>query len=251
LADTADDEQLWLAIVQENAGFPNAYLCELVADFSIKSGTTEAYSLLRDENEQLTVISEETALKFLELEQIVWPLNGLSLVQEKCIGLLAASWHKLDTDSFQESLTKLDPRVLASILKQAIQKAKNQIQPNKVSVTGAGNQVVNGIYIRRGSPHDPVPKFVLADGHWNGEDVEFTLFPCMTMAQTWKWCISIADEEQPGTDRDIDFYLSTSRPAKTPLPPATGWRCLQHEPTQSLEPAPTLELLFDDDEDTN
>ena len=57
-----------------------------------------------------------------------------------------------------------------------------------------------------------------------GEGKVITLFRCtMRSSQKW-WFLSEADADQPGTDKDIDYYQHKSKtPEEMNLPPSEGW----------------------------
>eukprot|EP00594_Rhizosolenia_setigera_P017554 CAMPEP_0178974318 /NCGR_PEP_ID=MMETSP0789-20121207/22383_1 /TAXON_ID=3005 /ORGANISM="Rhizosolenia setigera, Strain CCMP 1694" /LENGTH=2735 /DNA_ID=CAMNT_0020662625 /DNA_START=1162 /DNA_END=9369 /DNA_ORIENTATION=- len=58
----------------------------------------------------------------------------------------------------------------------------------------------------------------------------------MRSHQKW-WFLSEADEDQPGTDKDIDYYQHKSKTNEETEPPAYGWTTCKN----STDPAPTLE----------
>lgn len=242
--------KLWRAVLQANDGVPNADLCALIADYSLtEDADLTVYRQLREEDGQLTVISNATALKFLRLEQRInsLPLGGSEPiefvgVQKVCILVLAASWPHLDESLLQESLSKLHPVVLTSILQTCVRNAKKDLVPDKIVVSGAGEPAVNGTYVRCDSDDDPAPKYILEDdSQWNGEDVDFTLHLCRMVSTKLTWFISIADDDQPGTDRDIDFYCSAPRPIMTQMLPLTDWRVKQH----GRAPVPSFKFVYD------
>jgi len=241
--------ELWRAVIEMNHGEPNANLCALIADYCLStSGDMEVYKQLRAEESNLADLSNEVALKILELEQRILPtlprnaaLFGFTGIQTGCIDLLAASWRKLDTTALQESLAKLDPRVLSAILKASVENAKTDLVPTKVVVSGAGCTAVNGVYVRRDSAEDPAPMFLKEDGEWEDEDVVFTMHNCKMISTKWTWFISIADEEQPGTDRDVDFYSSPPSPTMLQSPPVSHWKVKQH----GQSPAPSFKFMYD------
>jgi len=84
-------------------------------------------------------------------------------------------------------------------------------------VKGAGVSFVNGVYEwvneRAGA----------SDYRRVCEDTGrvLTLFRCQMKSRVKWWFISEADKDQPGTDKDIDYYQQ--RANDEPEPPATGW----------------------------
>ena len=241
--------KLWRAVLQANNGDPNADLCALLADYCLsEDGDLDVYRQLREEEGQWTVLSNETALKFLRLEQRIssLPVDGPNLiefvgVQKECILTLALSWPHLDNTALQKSLTKLHPAVLTSILQTCVRVAKRDLVPDKIVVSGAGEPAVNGTYVRCDPEDDPSPKYLLeGDSRWNGEHVEFTLHLCKMVSTKLTWFISIADDEQPGTDRDIDFYCSAPCQTMSQILPLTDWRVKQH----GRAPVPSFKFLY-------
>lgn len=242
--------KFWRALLRTNNGAPNADLCALIADYCLsEDADLTVYRQLREENIQLSVISNETALKFLRLEQRIdtVPFDGLQPIEfvgvrKECIRVLAESWPHLDETVLQESLTKLHPVVLTSILQTSVQNAKKDLVPDKIVVSDAGEPAVNGVYVRCDSLDDPAPKYILEDDReWNGELVDFTLHLCRMISTKLTWFISIADDDQPGTDRDIDFYCSAPRQMMTQMLPLTDWRVKQH----GRAPVPSFKFVYD------
>lgn len=103
--------------------------------------------------------------------------------------------------------------------------------PKSFSVAGAGCGFVNGEYDFGGVTTD--------DGYaLKGSDISYvreipqteegggkrlTLFRCTMRSQQKWWFLSEADEEQPGTDRDIDYYQHKSMKHEERAPPPHGW----------------------------
>ena len=60
----------------------------------------------------------------------------------------------------------------------------------------------------------------------------------MRSQQKW-WFISEADENQPGTDKDIDYYQQKSKKNEVNIPPSTGWMTCRNagaDPPPYLDP---------------
>ncbi len=64
-----------------------------------------------------------------------------------------------------------------------------------------------------------------------------TLFRCTMRSQQKWWFLSEADEEQPGTDRDIDYYQHKSKEHEEMEPPPTGWLTCRNA---GIDPPPQL-----------
>lgn len=124
--------------------------------------------------------------------------------------------------------------------------------PRAFIVEGAGLGFINGRF-------DFDPKKI-TEGGWvkNGCDIQYirkipenngnpastedgagktlTLFRCTMRSQQKWWFISEADEDQPGTDKDIDYYQHKSKSTEESLPSASGWGTCR----SGVDPSPTL-----------
>ena len=73
------------------------------------------------------------------------------------------------------------------------------------------------------------------------EGHKLTLFRCTMRSQQKWWFLSEADEEQPGTDRDIDYYQHKSaKDHEEPYPPASGWATCR---SAGQDPSPNLQAI--------
>ena len=113
--------------------------------------------------------------------------------------------------------------------------------PDVIIVSGAGTTAVNGTYRRCDFSGEASPKYIMENGEWNGDVCDFSLQLCKMLSTNWTWFISIADVEQPGTDRDIDFYCSTTNPTMMQTLPLSGWRVKQH----GRAPLPSFKFVYD------
>ena len=126
--------------------------------------------------------------------------------------------------------------------------------PRGYIVSGAGSEFINGRYdfvpnakimengrleqssapfYRRAMPTDE-----LADGEGGGKTL--TLFKCHVRSLDLKWWfLSEADAQQPGTERDTDYYQHKSKTNEDELPPPSGWITMD----AGADPPPTLEPL--------
>lgn len=121
--------------------------------------------------------------------------------------------------------------------------------PRYFDVTMAGCTFVNGRYTYNAS--------VTADGYArHGADISYqrhipenevdgggkklTLFRCTMRSQQKWWFLSEADEEQPGTDRDIDYYQHKSKEHDEAVPPADGWVTCRNA---GIDPPPQLQAF--------
>ena len=126
--------------------------------------------------------------------------------------------------------------------------AEHAPPPRGFTVTNAGCTFVNGGYVFNGE--------VTEDGYaQRGQEISYlrhipegeegagkklTLFRCTMRSQQKWWFLSEADEEQPGTDRDIDYYQHKSKEHEETEPPASGWVTCRNA---GVDPSPLLQSL--------
>jgi hypothetical protein len=120
--------------------------------------------------------------------------------------------------------------------------------PRAFIVSGAGTPFVNGTYTyatkvgEDGFVHpkaDHSYEYISTSGqNVNAERRKLTLFKCTMRSQQKWWFISEADEQQPGTDKDIDYYQQKSKKRDENVPPCTGWSTCR---SAGLDPPPYLE----------
>lgn len=126
-----------------------------------------------------------------------------------------------------------------------------EFDPKKI---GEGGWMKNGVdvsYIRRIPEEyhdcvDPAGSLVTGAGGassataspvvTDGAGKTLTLFRCTMRSQQKWWFISEADEDQPGTDKDIDYYQHKSKPQEESLPSPSGWVTCR----AGVDPPPTL-----------
>ncbi|GAX26841.1 ubiquitin carboxyl-terminal hydrolase 9/24 [Fistulifera solaris] len=118
--------------------------------------------------------------------------------------------------------------------------------PREYLVANAGNSFANGVYTfngeitpdgyaRQGTEFSYVLEIPSDDP--NGTSKKLTLFRCTMRSQQKWWFLSEADEEQPGTDRDIDYYQHRAKDYEDPYPPEQGWVACKNS---GVEPPPSL-----------
>ena len=106
----------------------------------------------------------------------------------------------------------------------------------KVIVKGAGIKAVNGTYTNT-SHFDNVSKYS-KDGIWKENAEAFSLFRCRLSDNTKRWYISIVPKNiQPGTNKDIDFYLATANGDQNELPHDKKWSTAKE---YGIDPPPTV-----------
>mmetsp|Transcript_19973 Transcript_19973/g.22290 ORF Transcript_19973/g.22290 Transcript_19973/m.22290 type:complete len:878 (+) Transcript_19973:39-2672(+) len=74
----------------------------------------------------------------------------------------------------------------------------------------------------------------------DGGGKKLTLFRCTMRSQQKWWFLSEADEEQPGTDRDIDYYQHKSKEHEEMEPPPSGWLTCRNA---GIDPSPKLKRM--------
>ena len=126
--------------------------------------------------------------------------------------------------------------------------------PKAFLVKGGGTSFINGRY-----KFDP--KRILDNGYarpnaelqynltipdWDpegkpadGAGKTLTLFRCTMRSQHKWWFLSEADPDQPGTDKDVDYYQHKSKREEEGLPSSSGWLTCR----AGADPSPTLEPL--------
>ena len=77
------------------------------------------------------------------------------------------------------------------------------------------------------------------NGPVDGAGKTLTLFRCTMRSQQKWWFLSEADPDQPGTDKDIDYYQLKSKPQHDSLPCSKGWLTCR----AGNDPAPILEAV--------
>ena len=95
--------------------------------------------------------------------------------------------------------------------------------PSSYIVEGAGLEWVNGEFQQANAPGDSLKYTYSVQNHPKGKKIDLTLFQCSMRSQCKWWFISEADPDQPGTDKDIDYYQHKSTKAEEAMPPKNGW----------------------------
>jgi hypothetical protein len=124
--------------------------------------------------------------------------------------------------------------------------AEHRPPPRGFDVTTAGCTFVNGKYsfIGASTPDGYAQRGVdityerkIPDNEEDGGGKKLTLFRCTMRSQQKWWFLSEADEEQPGTDRDIDYYQHKSKEHEETEPPPGGWLTCRNA---GIDPSPQL-----------
>lgn len=120
--------------------------------------------------------------------------------------------------------------------------------PAAFLASGAGNDFINGPYVyasdvgEDGFVHPKTDHSYQYDtppgSEPNAKSRKLTLFKCTMRSQQKWWFISEADVQQPGTDKDIDYYQQKSKKNEENLPPSTGWMTCRNG---VVDPPPYLE----------
>jgi hypothetical protein len=121
--------------------------------------------------------------------------------------------------------------------------------PRSYIVSGAGCLFCNGEYSYAGPvTPDGYAKLgtdvsyvrAVPDGEPDGGGKTLTLFRCTMRSQQKWWFLSEADKEQPGTDRDIDYYQHKSQQHEERQPPPANWVTCSKS---GVNPPPTLKEI--------
>lgn len=127
--------------------------------------------------------------------------------------------------------------------------AEHRPPPRYFDVSSAGCTFVNGRYSFTGAVTsdgyalrgaDISYERRIPDGEVDGGGKKLTLFRCTMRSQQKWWFLSEADEEQPGTDRDIDYYQHKSKEHEETEPPPFGWLTCRNT---GLDPPPRLKSV--------
>jgi hypothetical protein len=118
--------------------------------------------------------------------------------------------------------------------------------PRSYLVEGAGCSFVNGDYLYSGattpdgyalSGSDIIYERKIPNEAEVGGGKTLTLFRCTMRSQQKWWFLSEADEKQPGTDLDIDYYQHKSKEHEEMEPPYRGWITCQKS---GVDPPPKM-----------
>ena len=127
--------------------------------------------------------------------------------------------------------------------------ADHRPPPRAFDVSGAGCSFVNGKYVFAGITTkggyaqrgvDITYERKIPETEEDGAGKKLTLFRCTMRSQQKWWFLSEADEEQPGTDRDIDYYQHKSKEHEETEPPPRGWITCRNA---GVEPPPQLRRM--------
>lgn len=104
---------------------------------------------------------------------------------------------------------------------------------------GAGTSYANGYYdyVRT---RNNAPEYQ----HDCGDGVVLTLFRCQMRSRAKWWFLSEADKDQPGTDKDIDYYQHRSTAAEDQEPNATGWQTCTGNRTFIITHWPAMHMMI-------
>mmetsp|Transcript_24439 Transcript_24439/g.56365 ORF Transcript_24439/g.56365 Transcript_24439/m.56365 type:complete len:3222 (+) Transcript_24439:123-9788(+) len=133
-------------------------------------------------------------------------------------------------------------------LAEVIDEACGTRTPAKLCrVQGAGNSAVNGVYQLQPLESDSRDEDLRYTKLDDNTGLLLTLFQCTIQQTTSKWWfISEADINQPGTEKDIDYYKHVQASNIRREPPSTGWECCTAQGEEGVMPPPTCVRLDDD-----
>ena len=116
----------------------------------------------------------------------------------------------------------------------------NSISNGMLQVSGAGIAQVNGIYTRTDS-WDNVDLYTKS-GLWEDKEEVFSLFRCRLSDNSKRWYISIIPRNNnPGTSKDIDFYLAPATGDAREVPHKYVWMSASREGSDiDFDPPPSV-----------
>ena len=126
-------------------------------------------------------------------------------------------------------------------------KTNNNVGGDSYTVSGAGSEVVNGIYEYAGT-HDSVPMYTKRNGSAPAGTGTLTLYRCALNSGVKRWYISIVQTQTPGTASDIDYYWAGKEVWQgDPVPPKEEWNTCKGAPAGdhspgALDPPPVVVL---------
>lgn len=139
-----------------------------------------------------------------------------------------------------------------TLLNQIVQDDIENPPPSAFEVKGAGLDFINGLYeiktcditeegfFKYERKKISYVKKISCDGNpEDGAGKTLTLFQCTMRSQQKWWFISEADKDQPGTDKDIDYYVHKSKPHQNHLPQEENWETVRH----GVDPPPILQPI--------
>jgi len=176
-------------------------------------------------------------------------------------------WRREDTNKFYEFCRGFAFKLICSqslplklfgweTITDLIETAQKEYRPPPKSyiVSGAGTPYVNGVYhfaadlatdgyvslrsdlrYEHYAPIDNEEKDKGSDQNQNLKKI--TLFRCTMRSQQKWWFLSHADEQNPGTDKDFDYYQHKSKKHEEDLPSCLGWTIAKGaDPPPKLQP---------------
>mmetsp|Transcript_32402 Transcript_32402/g.74017 ORF Transcript_32402/g.74017 Transcript_32402/m.74017 type:complete len:1142 (-) Transcript_32402:94-3519(-) len=175
-------------------------------------------------------------------DKLVTPTNDhLTCTTEKFF----VFWRAFSLKMVRSSSSSLKSFGWGQITKLVDESIRLRPSPQGYLVSGAGSKFINGIYMLDpqktldGKASELEYTRIVPDNEKEGAGKKITLFRCtMRSRQKW-WFLSEADEHQPGTDMDIDYYQHKSQKHEEESPSLSGWLIIG----RGKYPPPTLEPL--------
>eukprot|EP00934_Nitzschia_sp_Nitz4_P006718 Nitzschia sp. Nitz4//scaffold30_size153850//93671//103110//NITZ4_002785-RA/size153850-augustus-gene-0.62-mRNA-1//1//CDS//3329547285//6708//frame0 len=199
-----------------------------LSDDDLKKIPTEHLSTLQHDLHRVFDKAQGSRRTFEEF-YVFWRALVLKLIKSPSLPLRLFGWQQMD-------------ELLDACM-------EDRPPPRYFDVSTAGTTFVNGRYhfIGATTPEGYAERGVdisyarrIPPDDSNGGGKKLTLFRCtMRSHQKW-WFLSEADEEQPGTDRDIDYYQHKSQEHEETEPPPFGWVTC---PSKGLDPPPQLKAV--------
>jgi hypothetical protein len=183
-----------------------------------------------------------------------WRAIILKLIRSSLVNLNALGWSQLD--KLIDACAKHEPPPQFYLVEGAQCKCVNGIYHFAGKRDVDGNVMLDEeiVYDRVVSPYDEsllLPRTIKESASHEpfdvnfidslGEDRKISLICCKLLSKQKKWFISELDKEHPGTDRDLDYYVSKSYYNENrTLPPLTDWQPCGVAMDAEVDTPPTL-----------
>jgi len=188
-------------------------------------------------------VDKDAAIPLLQLEGLFLPNTKtsemLSNLQYRCIEAIASSWEDIDVSSLRRDLTGLNPGLFDFAFASVVEEAKfdkKQIEKflvDRIAVSGAGMECVNGIYTRAEEIHNCAPVFTMKGTYFDNPAI-YEIY-----LEGGMWTIGSRDLSALPEDSYHVFYVAPRIEGNQRSPVTNGW-----EAEDDVDnPAPTLRVL--------
>ncbi|GMH86528.1 hypothetical protein TrVE_jg4673 [Triparma verrucosa] len=213
-----------------------------------KTVNTLTSQILKTELEVLKILAGSLLKLSNSLESITCTIQNSPRPPEKWYTAFAFPHIKILLDSNSLNL-KLHATTMLTNL--TVQSTAFKPPPSSYIVEGAGLEWVNGEFQQTNAPGDSLKYTYSVQNHPKGKKIDLTLFQCSMRSQCKWWFISEADPDQPGTDKDIDYYQHKSTKTEEAMPPKNGWSVSKGHDKEKRDPPPTLTAIYSEETKEN